>query len=207
VPAELEVDTYEGSAYVGLVAFVMESLRMRGAPKALSLSFLEINVRTYVHVAGTDPGVYFFSLDANSRFAVISARLSFGLPYKNGRMTLSHNGEDVVYTAERNGPRGRRPFFEACYQPSGGFLGPASPGTLDHFLLERYILHVPRFARIWTARIHHRPYERQNAYLKRCNEDLVVAAGVVRPNVAPIVHYVRAVDVELFALRSRHLGT
>jgi len=202
VPAPLEIDIFDGSAFVGIVAFVMASLRLPLAPKALSLSFLEINVRTYVHVDGNDPGVYFFSLDANSRFAVISAKLTFGLPYRFTRLTLSRGGRGIEFTTERNGPSGRQPLFEAHYKP-GGVLGPASAGTLDHFLLERYILHVSRFGRIWSARIHHRPYERQQAHLELFDETLLATAGLVRTNTSPIIHYANAVDVELFAPKSR----
>src|SRR5438094_831037 len=88
VPAALEIDLHEGTAYVGLVAFAMQDVRFRGMPDALALEFLETNVRTYVTRAGGDPGVFFFSLDAASRLAVHVARATFGLPYYPARMSL-----------------------------------------------------------------------------------------------------------------------
>lgn len=203
VPAQLTIDTFEGTAYVGVVAFVMESLALAGVLKALSLSFLETNVRTYVHVEGGDPGVYFFSLDANSPFAVIAARASFGLPYYAARMRLSRVDPLIAYTTQRERPIDRRAFLTTRYEP-GEVLGPAKVGTLDHFLLERYILHVLRFRRVWSAHIHHEPYLRQVVQLETIDEDLIAAAGLIRPSgPPPIVHYARGVDVELFAPHAR----
>jgi hypothetical protein len=80
VPAELSIDLYAGVAYVGLIPFVVEQARP-AVPPPLGLDFLETNVRTYVHLAGEDPGVYFFSLDAASLLAMVGARTGFGLPY------------------------------------------------------------------------------------------------------------------------------
>ena len=93
------------------------------------------------------------------------------------------------------------PFLRVRYEP-GPALGPAVPGTLDHFLLERYILHVARLGRIVSARIHHSPYPRQTAQIEAFDEIILAAAGVVRPSgPPPTVHYSRGVDVELFAPR------
>src|SRR4051812_2155420 len=61
VPAALEIDTCDGTAWVSLVAFRLERIRRRWLP---SLGFvtnaLELNLRTYVHHQG-EPGIYFLS--------------------------------------------------------------------------------------------------------------------------------------------------
>ena len=88
VPAALDLDLWEGVAYVGLIPFAIEQARPVGPPASLALGFLETNVRTYVHLRGRGPGVYFFSLDAASRLAVAGARLGFGLPYYHARMRM-----------------------------------------------------------------------------------------------------------------------
>src|SRR4029079_9673991 len=113
VPASLEIDTFDGTAYVGIVAFAMASLAVAGIPEILSLSFLETNVRTYVHVEGRDPGVYFLSLDADSLFAVLGARASSGLPYYHAHARSSRDGRIVAFATERHGPIGRRPFLRS----------------------------------------------------------------------------------------------
>src|SRR3954471_20196193 len=81
VPPALTIDCYDGVAYLGLIPFAIEEARPVGAPAALGLRFLETNIRTYVHLDGREPGIYFFSLDAASWNAVVGARLGFGLPY------------------------------------------------------------------------------------------------------------------------------
>ncbi len=196
VPAALAIDTFDGVAYVGLIPFLLEGLRPAGVPEALALTFLETNARTYVHFLGKDPGVFFFSLDAASRLAVIAARATFGLPYFTARMHLIRRGTQIEHSTVR-GKDG--PFLRVLYEPRAA-LGPAEAGTLDHFLLERYFLHVARFGRIVSARIHHSPYPRQAAHLEAFDETILAAAGVPRrAGLPPIVHYSTGVDVELFA--------
>ena len=97
VPRRLEIDTFEGTAFLGIVPFAMEGVRFRGTPEALGMAFLETNVRTYVHVEGRDPGVYFFSLDAASLLAVVTARVTFGLPYFFADMEMRREDRTVSY--------------------------------------------------------------------------------------------------------------
>src|SRR6185503_17812650 len=80
IPAGLNVDTHDGQAWIGLVPFVVRSARPVFLPPVPGVSsFAEVNVRTYVHDRGRDPGVWFFSLDAASRVAVAAARAFFKL--------------------------------------------------------------------------------------------------------------------------------
>src|ERR687892_361778 len=81
VPAGLDLDLFEGQAYVGVVPFHMTNVAPRGVPAIPWVSaFPELNVRTYVRI-GAKPGVYFFSLDAGNPVAVAVARAMFNLPY------------------------------------------------------------------------------------------------------------------------------
>ena len=197
LPRGLELDTHDGLAWIGLVPFVMRDVRFVGTPRPLALDFLETNVRTYVHVNGADPGVYFFSLDAASRLAVWGARAGFGLPYHHARMGLERDGERIAYRVQR-GRRG--PSLQATWE-LGAPRAEAAPGTLDHFLIERYLLHVRRGGRIWTGHVHHRPYPLRSAQLLELDDELVAAAGLPRPRSAPLVHASDGVDVEIFAPR------
>jgi len=121
LPPGLDVDTFDGVAYVGLVPFTVSAARATGAGVPLAPSFHETNLRTYVHRGGHDPGIWFLSLDAASRLAVAGARCAYGLPYFHAEMTLSVAAEEgretIAYSSHRmgNGPtanfRGRcRPF-------------------------------------------------------------------------------------------------
>ncbi len=209
VPAGLEIDTYDGVAYVGVVAFAMERVRPWWLPPPLAFEFLETNVRTYVHLdGGRGPGVFFFSLDAASRLAVWAARATFGLPYHFARMRLERRsggaggggGGEVEYEVERrsNGAR-----FLARYETGPEDLGPSPDGTLDHFLLERYFLHLEHGGALFTGQVHHAPYPRRPVRALEVRDGLVAAAGLpaAPPGPPPLVHFSPGVDVEVFALR------
>ena len=106
VPPQLELDVFEGTAYIGLVAFTMTGVRPIGVPPIWGVSsFHETNVRTYVHRDGRDPGVWFFSLDAANRLAVYLARTFYHLPYYDARLFLERE--------PTSGPADPRPILYA----------------------------------------------------------------------------------------------
>src|SRR5688500_18414036 len=149
VPEEFELDLYEGRTFVGVVPFVMKDIRPFWSPEPLAFNFLETNVRTYVLHNGR-PGVYFFSLEANSRIAVQVARRCWGLPYYNAKMSI-HQANDVTeYTTQRLDGSARH---VVQYQ-LGPRLGQSVPGSLEHFLLERYLLFVKRSGKIAVGQVH-----------------------------------------------------
>jgi uncharacterized protein len=194
VPEALSIDEYDGSAYVSLTPFVVEAARPFGAPPALGLGFPETNVRTYVRLDGHEPGVYFFSLDAASLLAATGARVGLGLPYfwATGRERLLR--DEVDYTLRR---RGSGVGCHVRYRV-GEYLGHATPGTLDHFLIERYLLHVQRGPSLWTVRVHHRPYPLYATRLLELQDQLVQAAGIRGLGQPALVHLSAGVDVEVF---------
>jgi uncharacterized protein YqjF (DUF2071 family) len=149
LPPGLELDLFEGRAYVGLVPFTMTGVRPSGLPALRRLSdFHETNVRTYVHFRGRDPGVWFFSLDASNAAAVLLARAWFHLPYHRARMsiswTLPAQGDDhriISYASERLWP-GPRPASCSIQGIPLGSAAPAVTSSLEHFLVERYFLYA-----------------------------------------------------------------
>src|SRR2546423_6108074 len=89
IPQHLSIDTYEGQAWVGVVPFKMWGVRPYFTPPVPGLSsFLELNVRTYVHYEGV-PGVWFHSMDIDSTVARWGARHVFFLPYYDAEMSLA----------------------------------------------------------------------------------------------------------------------
>src|SRR5207244_4361049 len=92
--------------------------------------FLETNVRTYTHLDGRDPGVYFFSLEAASSIAVAVARAQFGLPYYWAKMGIRRDGPRIEYRSRRL--FGGTPRTWAHFEP-GEYLGPSATGSLEHF--------------------------------------------------------------------------
>jgi uncharacterized protein YqjF (DUF2071 family) len=136
VPPSLELDAYEGCAWIGVIPFRMTNVRPLMIPGLPASSFLEINVRTYVRHNDCS-GVWFFSLDAASRLAVWGARRFFHLPYHFAEMQASQSGKGIRYRSCRLSDRALR--FAAEYQPTGGPRHPRQ-GDLDHWLTERYCL-------------------------------------------------------------------
>jgi uncharacterized protein YqjF (DUF2071 family) len=199
IPEPLSIDTYEGVAYVGLVPFRMIGVRPSWAPERSAFRFLETNVRAYTHLNGRDPSVYFFSLEAASAIAVLVARAQFGLPYYWARMGIRRHGSQIEYRTRRL--LGSQARSRVRFEP-GELLGPSAPGSLEHFLIERYYLHVRRGARLWRGQVHHPAYQVQRATLLGLHDELVGAAGLPQPSIPPpLVHYVKSVDVNIHGLR------
>ncbi len=198
LPQQLEIDTFDGKAYVGVVPFSMQEVRpLRWWPAAIAFRFLECNVRTYVIHDGR-PGVYFFSLDAASRLAVWAARVGWNLPYYYARMRCSRQEDEFVYDTERTRTNAR---LHVRYRVTED-LGVSVPGTLPHFLLERYLLFVQRRRRIHVGQVHHAPYPARLVELLECDDQLVAAADIAGVAEMPeLMHYSPGVDVEVFPLQ------
>lgn len=199
IPAGLEVDCYEGQAYIGVVPFAMRDVRpWRWIPPWAAFEFLECNVRTYVLYNGR-PGVYFFSLDAASRIAVWAARTIWSLPYFNANMRVARRDNELEYDMVRAGTQIRH---HSRYR-IGRELGPSEPGTIEHFLLERYLLFVSRRRQVHVGQVHHKPYLAHQVELLDTADDLKAAAGFGDITGLPILqHYCPGVDVEIFGLRA-----
>lgn len=197
VPSALGIDTFDGQAWIGLVPFAMRSIRPWWLPRRLAFDFLETNVRTYVHCNGR-PGVWFFSLDASSRLAVWAARLGWSLPYFHARMQASQADGWIHYRSSRGSGR---PGLKISFRP-GESLGTATPGSLEHFLFERYLLFVEKRKQIYEGQVHHAPYQIQAAEAGILEDQLLAAAGwdpaARRPD---LCHFSPGVDVEVFRIR------
>jgi len=192
IPGELELDTYDGLAWVGVVPFRLEGLRPRGLPGIPGATdFLELNVRTYVRFGGR-PGVWFFSLDASSRLAVEGARLLYSLPYFAARMESRKEATSVHYRSSRTDGDAR---FEARYEPAGEAFQ-AREGTLDHFVVERYRLFaVPRRGSMRRVEIEHPPWALRPAGAEIGVNTMAAAAGIALPDAPPLLHFVDRQDV------------
>lgn len=206
LPPRLTLDTFEGKAYVGLVPFTLTGVRAVLTPPLPWISqFHEINVRTYVHLDGRDPGVWFFSLDASSKLAVAAARATYKLPYFDAEMDFRASTDAlplIEFDSKRTDPRGTMPASaHLAYRPIEGSFAPAAPGTLEHFLVERYILYAQDEQRqLYRARVHHQPYPVQRAEVLALNETLIWAAGIKRAENAGLRHYAREVNVKVYPL-------
>ncbi|MFB6286780.1 MAG: YqjF family protein, partial [Candidatus Bipolaricaulia bacterium] len=199
LPDGLNVDGFQGSAYVGIVPFAMEGVRPRGLPVVPGLSdFRELNLRTYVVDARGRPGVWFYSLDAENPIAVWLAQRLFHLPYRVARLneTVDADGR-IAYRSQRVGTDVR---LDYAYVPKGARTQ-AEPGSLEFFLVERYRLfaHDDRNDRLITGKIHHAPYAIQDAEVETYDPRLFALDGLPMPSDAPDhVCYSPGVDVRVF---------
>lgn len=201
IPPALQVDTYEGRAFVGLVPFTMRNVRAHRFLPAVpgTANFHETNVRTYVLRDGREPGVWFFSLDAANRLAVLAARTFFHLPYYYADMDLQVDGARVRYRSQR---RGGAAGLQLSYE-IGEPLPRSEPGTLQFFLAERYYLYtLDRQQRLLRGQVHHRPYPLHAARVAQLDQSLLGAAAVTPDRELPLKLYSPGVDVEIFELRA-----
>jgi uncharacterized protein YqjF (DUF2071 family) len=198
VPPQLPLDLFDGEAWVGVVPFHMSNVAPRLVPEVPPLSrMIELNVRTYVVLDGK-PGVYFFSLDANSRLAVAGARALFRLPYFFARMETARVGETVSHRSRR--VLGRPAAWAASYRPVGP-VRHAAPGSLDHFLTERYCLYTTDRDRVLRVDIHHPPWPLQDAEATIGVNTMVIAAGLAVEG-EPLLHFAQRQDVLVWPLES-----
>ncbi len=193
VPPALDLDMYEGQAYLAVAPFWMSGIRTRFLPPTPGLSsFPELNVRTYVRYKDV-PGVYFFSLDAGNLTAVRVARAAYGLPYFHAEMSVKSLGETYQYSSRRL--QNLRPAeFRGRYRP----VTPPTPrekGSLEHFLTERYCLYAVRGKGVFRAYIHHLPWPLQDAEAEIELNTMPQAAGIELPSDRPLLHFARELEV------------
>ncbi len=192
VPASLTIDAFEGRAYVGLVPFTMHRVRFGLVPVA---DFLETNLRTYVHAGGV-PGVWFFSLDAQSALAVWGGRSLYRLPYFRADMSCIEGDGSWEYRVRRNGGDVDLDVQWSVFEEKAHG---ADEGTLEYFRTERYSLYGPtRRGGVYRLRVHHAPWPLQRARVGKLVTTLPAAAGMTVGDPIELVLGSRGVAVETF---------
>lgn len=197
IPSTLEIDTFDGSAWVGLTPFEMRNVRpLMVLPVPTATQFLELNVRTYVKYGGRS-GVWFFSLDAASWLAVAGARALVNLPYYHAQMSAIRGTQGITYRSVRTHPRARSAQFRARYRPSGDVFT-SKPGSFDHWATERYSLfsHLPGSGgRLTRLDIEHARWPLQPGEVEIELNTMAEAGHIKLPSAAPRVLFSRSLDV------------
>lgn len=207
IPERLEIETFDGTPWIAVVPFRMEAVRPRWLPSVPWLSaFPELNLRTYVRL-GDRPGVFFFSLDAANPIAVSLARRLFLLPYFRAEMTCEGRGDAVAYRSERVHRGAPSACFEGLYGPAGNVFR-ARPGSLEHFLTERYCLYASGASvgrasdDLYRGEIHHGPWPLQPAEATlTVNTLLDSVPPEATSRQAPHLLFARSLDVRVWPLR------
>lgn len=197
IPAGLAVDVFDGSAWIGLIPFVVSNLRLPHLPPVPWLSrFPETNVRTYVRGPRGDAGIWFFTLEAARLAAVAAARLTYSLPYRWARMRVDHGTDRVNYSSLRYGGQ---PRVHSSISVRIGSRIP--PNDLENFLTARFRLFTTARAQLRIADVEHAPWPLQSAELLTIDQNLLRGSGAPQPRTEPLVHYSPGVDVKVGRLR------
>jgi uncharacterized protein len=202
IPAELEIDTFAGQAWIAVVPFTMWDIRplppyLPAVPRLSAMH--ELNVRTYVHLNGV-PGVWFFSLDCNSGSAVWGARTFYYLPYFNAEIDLQQREQRIDYTLTRTDSPPAA--FNSTWE-IGEALTPASPDSLEFFLTERYCLFSEHNNSIYQSNIHHPQWPLRGATLNSYSSTMIQSLDLSQPHGDPLLHYAEEIHVEIWPLKKQ----
>ncbi len=201
VHPRLTIDTFEGRAFIGLVPFTMKDIQLRGLPKVPSMTnFHETNVRTYVHLDGKDPGVWFFSLDAASKLCVLGARATYHLPYHFADMRIEERDREIRYESTRNWPKPAAPPSRVVVARGTSAPACAKPGTLEEFLAERYLLYSQKNDKLYRGQVFHPPYPLMSAECTKVEPGLLAALGLEDLGAPISTLYSPGVEVDVFAI-------
>lgn len=202
IPAGLEIDTFDGQAWIAIVPFTMWDIRAFPpyVPTVPGLNAMhELNVRTYVQLDGTR-GVWFFSLDCNNAAAVFGARTFYYLPYYIAELTLNQCDNKIDYTSNRS--EDPRATFHANWN-IGRTLPTSEPDSLEFFLTERYCLFSEHKGHLYQSRIHHPPWQLQTATLDAHSSTMIEVLGIPKTTGQPLLHYAEELSVEIWPLHKQ----
>ena len=191
VPPELELDTFDGAAWIGLTPFLLTGLRPPLLPPFPWISqFPEMNVRTYVRGPDGERGIWFFSLDADRVVAVLGARVSYGLPYRWAKMSVRLESKRIEYTSERHFGRGRARIVVARDAP-------IQASEQELFLTARFRLYTKMAGSLASAQVEHPPWPLESASAVEMEQNVIENSGVPVPNGQPLVHFSPGVRVRV----------
>ncbi len=201
LPTDLQLDTFQRDAWIGLVPFTMTGIRNPWLPAVPGLNAMhELNVRTYVR-HGETAGVWFLSLDAAHALMVQVARTFYHLPYYRASMDLSKTGSRIAYSSRRTHRGAAAARFEAEWDIENS-LPLSTPGSLEYFLTERYCLLTAHKGKLYQGRIHHGPWPLHRARLHHFRSSMLESHGIATPSHEPLLHYADELKVRIWPLKS-----
>jgi len=171
------LDLFEGRAFVSLVSFGLERLRLFQAPTLTEGVFGPftrshfLNVRAYVTHRG-EPGIYFMQEFLSNRLSIPFGRPVYGLPYHHAAARREIYRDDGRMDLELNAADKRtltlRATYDAAERPE-----PCAAVSLTEFLLERYTAYtchrgIKRRFRIW-----HPPWQQRAVAFQARDEGLL----------------------------------
>ena len=200
MPAGVELDTFGGQAWLGVIAFRLSDVRLNGIRAFPFVShFPEVNVRTYV-TRDAKPGVFFLSLDADNPLGIALAKTWFRLNYYQAQIEMKacNSGIDFRSRRRQRGALGAQ--FEVTYRPCGPQFR-ARGGSLEAWLTERYCYYAEAHSRLYRCEIHHPPWRLQMAQAEIRSNTMALSHGIELPATEPLLHYCRKMQALIWPLR------
>ena len=197
LPDGLEIDLFDGEAYVGVIPFVMKNVRPRGLPSVLGIStFAEFNVRTYVIKDG-QAGVFFLTLDAKSLVTCFYAPRAYGLPYRYAKANVKYEGESLQWRSRRSSDGA-----ELIGSTSNkGPLQSSDSNTLEHYFFERYCLYTEHQGCIRRAYVYHQPWSFTEAEVNLESNSLLESYNMGLDALSPdLIHYSQGLLVKTWPI-------
>ena len=195
IPKGLEIDTFNGKAWIAVVPFMMRDVKPRYTFPVPGLSyFLELNVRTYVKL-NNKAGVFFLSLEASNPIAVKIARKLFYLPYMDANMSANKKNGYFNYYSNRTHKNEPKAEFEVKYKPISDIIS-YTPDSIESWLTERYCLYsVNQKGQIYIGEIHHKKWNLQEAECQIITNTMTLCHGIKTPKTQPLLHYSKNIEV------------
>jgi len=189
VPAPLEIDTCNDTAWVTVEALHIDTVRFRTLPRPPKpIKGVEVNVRTYVRYR-SERGVYFLSLDGPGAIVNALNRRLFNLPFHTADVRLTLNGDNYHVESLRL-DRGRR---AVAFAGSGRITGSpqsVAPASIEEFLLTQTTLFgIDGRGRLFRGEVAHRPRVIQPVEGIVEANTLVAAAGLTLPPTPPLIQF------------------
>lgn len=197
LPKGLTIDTYDEKAYVGIIPFFMDNIKPALFGRTFpGINFYEMNVRTYVYDEEGTPGVWFFSLDASNWFAEKAGRHLFHLPYVYSQFEVNRQENSIDYQCIRSNDKA------SYHYKRGTLIGPATPETLEFFLLERYVLFsVDKHGQLYKGLVHHEPYQMYAPEVTAWNDQPLIWNGLMPLESNPVHQIIsKGVRVNIYSL-------
>ena len=200
LPDGVQVDTFHGSAWLGVTPCWMDRIRLRNLfPLPGARSFPDLTLRTYVRDQRTGtPGIYLFSKDANNLLAVLMGRGFCSFPIHWAEMRIEQRSEREFSFHSRRLLSRQTTLFSARYRGLGpsSKLAESHSGTLEYFLMERNCFFTRnRAGQTTKASIHYVPWPLEEAEADIEQNNLAAAIGI---SLAPVLHYLRRMAVYIW---------
>lgn len=200
IPKDMELDLFEGKAYIGLIPFLMKDVHPRLLfPIGGISNFPEFNIRTYVKL-NNKPGVFFLTLDAQSYITCLYAPYAYGLPYNYSKGNIKVDNKKYIWKSNRR----RKGFELSGFSILESEAMIPSKGSLEEFLFERYCLFSLRNNKICIGYIKHNPWNIHRAHAKLQTNKLTKSfdLGIKNLLMPELVHMSKGVTVNAWSLQT-----